>query len=350
MICFFVTEAHRYTLDEYLRAWARALGNHCIIASYESLPTRRSLSARTFIFTDLERLTPAQCDAAEQLARRIESAGARVLNRPNRVLRRFDLLRALHDAGRNPFNGYRVNGAAINCRFPVFVREENEHSGALTPLLKDGAELDAALAQLRAEPSRRAANLLVVEYCQTRGADALYRKYSAMRVADRLVPRHVLFSDQWVDKSPDVVTDAGLEEERAFLRAFPHAGDTRAAFELARIDYGRIDYSCVDGRVVTWEINTNPVIVPLPEKCDPRRLEGQANSSWQVSEALLALDGPDVRVSLAKLPPIGAVHRPLQWMALKSGARVWRAISRLPLAGRAVGALKRSLDLAAQRA
>ena len=43
-----------------------------------------------------------------------------------------------------------------------------------------------------------------------------------------------------------------------------HADAVRAAFDTAAIDYGRIDYSLGrDGRVVTWEINTNPLIVPM---------------------------------------------------------------------------------------
>ncbi|MDQ3439250.1 MAG: hypothetical protein M3478_02740, partial [Planctomycetota bacterium] len=315
-----------------------------------SLPLRRSIRATTFVFTDLERLTAAQCAAAEQFATRIESSGGRVLNRPARVLRRFELLRALHEAGRNPFNAYRIDGARVPCRFPVFLRDESRHDGPLTPLLHNHDELAAALSRL----PQSGAGLLAVEYCETGAADGLYRKYAAMRVADRLIPRHVLFSAQWVDKTPDVVTDAGIAEERAFLHAFPHAVDARAAFELSGIDYGRIDYSCdANGRVITWEINTNPVIVPLPEKCDVRRLEGQGQSARQISDALRETEGPaDVTVSLAKLPPIvdDAGRGSLARVALSASAGMWRALSRLPLGGQAVRALKQSLDLAAQHA
>ena len=348
MICLLVTGSYRYTIDEYLRAWARSLGNRCKVVTYESLPMRHSLRASTFIFTDLERLAPAQCHAAEQLAQRMEWSGARVLNRPGRVLRRFELLRSLHDAKLNPFNAYRADGATPQCRFPVFVRDEQRHDGPLTPLLHNQDELTTALSKLQHRTS-----LLIVEYCETRGGDGLYRKYSAMRVAGKLIPRHVLFSGQWVDKTPDVITDAGVAEERDFLRRFPHAAQIRSAFELAGIDYGRIDYSCdASGRVVTWEINTNPVIVPLPEKVDVHRLEGQGHSARQIAEAIGATDGVgDVTVPLAKLPTIIASARGrVARAAFSTSARMWEALSRLPLTRNAVIALRQSLDLAAQQA
>lgn len=351
MICFFVTDAHAYPVNDYLDTWARSLRKRCTVAGYESLDLRRRLRAHAFIFTDLERLTPGQCEAAERLAERIESSGGRILNRPARVLRRFELLRALHERGQNPFNVHRIAGSALpattplNYRFPVFIRDENEHTGALTPLLHDVDELQSALRSLGG-----GRNLLVVEYCETRAEGRLYRKYAAMRVADRFVPRHVLFGEDWVNKRPAVVTEHTIAEEREFLRDFPHDADVRKVYEVAQVDYGRIDYSCVGGRIVTWEINTNPVVVPMPEKCDPRRMEGQAVSARRINEALAALDGPDVAVPLAGLPSIFNVRPPLRSATLRSTARLWQALARVPLGRRAVHALKRSLDLSAQRA
>ncbi len=345
MICLLVTQAHRYTIDGFLRGWARPLSRRVTICTYESLSHRAALHAGTFIFTDLERLSPAQCERAERLAMRIAASGGRVLNRPAHVLRRFDLLRALHAAGHNPFNAYRVDGSPPPCRFPVFVREANDHTGALTELLHDHGQLRTALARLR-RSSRRFADLLVVEYCDTRAADGRYRKYAAMRVGDRLVPRHLLISKDWVDKYPDIVDDAATREENAFLNTFLHAGDVRRAFDLGGIDYGRIDYSCDPaGRVVTWEINTNPLIVPMPQECNPRRLDAQTWSAQQVTEALAALDGPDVRVSLSGLAPIGSAGRPRDWRGLKS-----MTLSHTPLARRAIRMLRRTMGSARDQA
>ena len=341
MICFFVTRPHRYTIDGFIGGWARSLGRRISVATYDSLPARTTLRAHSFVFTDLERLNATQRDRAERLAQRIERVGGRVLNRPARVLRRFDLLRRLHDAGRNPFNAYRVVGAEPPeaCRFPVFVREEHEHTGALTDQLHDRAQLLAALARLRAG-AHRTTDLLVVEFCDTRAAaDGSFRKYAAMRIGERIVPRHVLISHDWVDKYPDIVDEAAAREENEFLDHFPHAADVRAAFDLAGIDYGRIDYSCAaDGRVVTWEINTNPLIVPPPNECSRTRLAAQSSSARQIAEALAALDGLDVRVSLSGFPAIGAAGRPRDWVALKS-----MALCHAPLARRAVRAVRQVL-------
>ena len=338
MICLLVTQAHRYTIDGFLLGWARPLARRVTVATYESLARRDALRAASFIFTDLERLSPRQSERVERLAARVAGAGARVLNRPDRVLRRFDLLRALHDAGRNPFNAYPVDGPPPPCRFPVFVREANAHTGALTELLHDHAQLRGALARLR-RASHRLSDLLAVEYCDTRAADGRFRKYAAMRVGERFVPRHVLISGDWVDKYPDIVDDAATREENAFLERFPHESDVRRAFDIGGIDYGRIDYSCdAAGRVVTWEINTNPLIVPMPQECNPRRIDAQARSAQQIADALAALDGPDVRVGLSGLAPIGAAGRPRDWAGLKS-----MALSHTPLARRAIRHFRRAL-------
>ena len=65
------------------------------------------------------------------------------------------------------------------------------------------------------------------------------------------------------------------------------------------MDYGRIDYGFSNGRMQVWEINSNPDILPIPERIDPLRMEGQARSASlmaQAFEALLTepLDGPVV--------------------------------------------------------
>lgn len=131
---------------------------------------------------------------------------------------------------------------------------------------------------------------MVVEKMDVRGDDGLHRKYAALKIGDELVPRHLLFSEDWVTKFPGVVTTEELaKEERAFLEEFPHADAVNEVFRMAGIDYGRIDYGFKDGRMQVWEINTNPLIVPAPRKLNPLRLDTQARSAALITEALESL-------------------------------------------------------------
>jgi hypothetical protein len=283
-------DRYRETIDAYLQMWARNLDERLRAVPYESLFPSDVIEGSAFIFSDLERLKEPEHQRVDDLARRIESAGGHVLNRPSRVLRRYALLRSLHDSGRNPFNVYRPARIDGPLRFPVFIRRERAHSGPLTPLLKNADELNRALAELKAS-SPITDDFLIVEYVHTaENPDGLFRKYSAMLIGQTLVPRHILFSPNWIDKDADVVTDAVVVEENQYLADFPHAPQVREIFESAAIDYGRIDYSLLSGNVVTWEINTNPRVMPSPGRCDLRRLQRQAISARLVLEAFLELE------------------------------------------------------------
>src|SRR5262249_42167607 len=53
----------------------------------------------------------------------------------------------------------------------------------------------------------------------------------------------------------------------------PHRQALGEIFQAAGIEYGRIDYSVLDGRIVTWEINTNPTIaVPWVRLAESRKV------------------------------------------------------------------------------
>jgi hypothetical protein len=114
-------------------------------------------------------------------------------------------------------------------------------------------------------------------------------KYAAMKIGDRLIPRHVLFSRKWMTKKPDVVTEATAEEEREYLERFPHADQLEEVFRLAGLDYGRVDYGFHEGRLQVWEVNSNPVLVPPPGRIHRLRKEGQEWSATRIAEAFEAL-------------------------------------------------------------
>jgi hypothetical protein len=117
---------------------------------------------------------------------------------------------------------------------------------------------------MRGLPRRQ---LLVVEFCETAGADGLYRKYSIFRIGDTYVPRYLHIGRHWMTKSYTRGADEGLVlEEMAYLRENPDAAWVREVFEMAHIEYGRLDYGLRDGRPQAWEINLTPVLAGDPNR------------------------------------------------------------------------------------
>jgi hypothetical protein len=248
------------------------------------------------VFADLERLSAEQRMAAAAVWGRLATLGSRVrlLNHPLRTLRRYDLLRALQTRGVNDFGVHRLPRAALvrlpsrasalisagahlvqgrrgspsRLRFPVFVRRESEHDGSLTPLLSTWHQLHEACRRLIAgghDPS----DLLVVEFCDTRDADGIYRKYGAFVIGDAVVARSLMFSRRWLVKMSEMVDPELLREEADYVRDNPHAKWLHGIARLAGIDYGRIDYAFRGNRPQIWEINTNPGIVVPRDLLDP---------------------------------------------------------------------------------
>jgi hypothetical protein len=246
-----------------------------------------------YVFSDLERLTPAERAAAAEFHAVLAAGGPafRALNHPTGSLGRFDLLRALHERGLNDFRAWRATDAAAAPRFPVFVRAERAHGGSFTGLLHGPKEVEAAIRRvLRWRWRYRRADLLVVEFLDASGGGGTFRKYSAMRIGGTLLPRHLLFGETWVVKKPGRLDDARLREEEEFLESFPHRAQVETAFEIAGIDYGRIDYAVIAGRIQVFEINTNPVLIPSPRRIAAPRLERQRRYGAAVIEALRAAE------------------------------------------------------------
>ncbi|MCE9592120.1 MAG: hypothetical protein K8S99_16560 [Planctomycetes bacterium] len=292
MIHYVVTAGHEGTITRFLREWAPRLAPRVRILYYESLPGLRHATPGTYIFSDLERLNPPQLRLAAEFHRRLAAAGPafRLLNDPTQTLTRYHLLHLLHGRGLNPFRCYRHTDPIDDCRFPVFVRHEHNHNGSLTDLIHTRGELDEKLRTLpRTLSRRRRRDLLIVEFCDTSDG-GLFRKYSAMRIGDRLIPRHVFFSRNWVNKEPDLVDALAGEEERRFVDHFPQRDAVWEIFRSAQIDFGRMDFGVLDGRVVVWEINTNPQFLVAQEDLHPLRAETQQRSGNALIDAMQSLD------------------------------------------------------------
>jgi hypothetical protein len=303
MIYYLATQKHLYTIEDFLAGPGGRLANRIVPLSYRDLRRMKELPFGAWIFSDTDRLSGSQSVEHYPKWRALKEAGAPVLNDPIYSMRRYELLRALREAGINDFDAYMLTEHRRPSRFPVFIRKAADHGGAHSPLLYDQAALDAELARLDAEgvwPGDR----LIVEYVETADAAGIRRKYAALRFGDRLLPRQILHSKEWIIKRHDLHLPEMVAEEIAYLAANPHAEQLMAIFDLAGMEFGRIDYGFANGRLQVFEINANPTIIGRRSTAaldDPEAPRGATYRAVmeRIVEALMALDageGPMVRV------------------------------------------------------
>lgn len=279
MIYYFHAARNGVPIWHYLRAtWPGGVGAHIRRVAYEDLAGFKP-GPGLYIFTDIELIDDVQRAAAAALRERLLADPRRhiVWNDPARSARRFDVLAAMSAEGRNTFRAFRLDGTPLpaDLRYPVFVRDEHDHTGALTGRLSGESELRAAVAELRAG-RRPAGPLLVVEYLDYGRADGVFRKYSVFRLGARMIRKHIIFSRDWQAKAPargEFDKPEWRAEEWAFLRGeadeIDHEKETMGIFERFAIDYGRIDYAVVGGRAQVFEINSNPTLM-RSENFSPR--------------------------------------------------------------------------------
>jgi hypothetical protein len=289
MIYYLATPGYAHTMRTFLDHWAGGLESRIRIITYDRALRAERLSLGTYVFSDLERLLPSEREIATLVWEQLSAAGARLLNHPTRTLRRYELLSMLQARGRNQFRVVRASDRSTGLRFPVFLREEGEHSGSLTRLIKNRRQLDEAVvgAMFR---GHRLRGLLVVEYCDTSDADGIFRKYSAFMVGGRVVPCHIDCSRGWVVKDTDIVNDEVMAQERLYMETNPHREWLEETFALAGVDYGRIDYGFKVGRPQVWEINTNPVVILHPQNYTEIHLPVKRRFAELIRPAFEAID------------------------------------------------------------
>jgi hypothetical protein len=280
MIHYLVTGAHPYTIELFIAKFAPELRRWVKVLFYEELETLRELRAGTYIFSDIERLGRREAENAAKVWNALNGAPSafRVLNHPTTSMKRYELLKSIQKVRNEAiyaYDVYRLIEGRAPRRFPVFVREENEHTGTRAEIRPCYSiqELDVEIERLTTE-GRWRDNLIVVELVDTSDKQKIFRKYSAFVAHGRLFPEHVLFSGKWLVKVPVVVNrDTHAEQER-YLQLNPHERELREVCALARIQYGRIDYAVKDGKLCIWEINTNPSLgVPMSDGDVDRTVE-----------------------------------------------------------------------------
>jgi hypothetical protein len=267
---------------------------------YDELFASRQLARAAYIFTDLDRLAPWDLELAAAIHRELAAAGLPVLNDPARGKTRFALLRALHAAGLNDFNAYRLDEGVRPARYPVFLRRAAGHGRPASPLLADWDAAQRAIAEAIARGIPES-SLLLVEYAAEPVRPGLYRKLALSRIGARCVPQICVHDDHWLVKYGKLAcaTPELYDEELRIVRENPYVEPVQRAFEIAGVEYGRADFGLVGGRVQIYEINTNPTLKPGANHPVPSRVESLTHVWTQHMAAFRELDpgelpGPSV--------------------------------------------------------
>ncbi len=293
MIYFFITRKHSYTINTFIVEWAKELKSNLQILPYDKLPMLQNIGPGSFVFSDLERLSEKQLTLVGDFCDQLHAYDEKmpIINHPTTTLTRFNLLKKLHAAGINSFNVFKASDLECDIKYPIFFRLNNDHAGPRSGLLNSRSERDTFFMQaLMAGYNMN--ELLQVEFCETKSEDGFYRKYSAFRIGEQVIPAHIIFSADWMAKDGEPPDKEKKQEQERYMANNPHADQIIEIFALAGIDYGRIDYSMLDGVIQTWEINTNPVLLKSRSKYKPYYMAVKKKLCVQLEEAFLSiLDG-----------------------------------------------------------
>jgi len=240
--------------------------------SYERLFKLRELRSGTYIFVDIEHLPSKTAERAAKYWRELENSGlpVRLYNHPLKVMRRFELLRNLHDKNYQRWNVYHITDLRWPSRYPVFLRRENNHDGPITGLISNRRELEQEI-KLLVENGYCREDIIITEFCDTKGSDGYYKKFGALLIGGRIIRRHIFFNKTWMIKLPptreelSLQGENSLQEEMDYIQSKSHEEAILKTFNLARIDYGRIDYGMLNGQMQVWEINTLPRLITRVE-------------------------------------------------------------------------------------
>lgn len=350
----FLAPAGEQLMRNYLEVRGSAIADRIETVYYEQLPQR--FRGGTYVFSALEQLSAPMERLVESLyAQLSQCEGVRILNRPGRTLRRYELLTELSRLGYNDHRAVRAGDDLGGLRYPVFLRGERTHDGALSPLLHDASEVDAWIGRLLVI-GRKLDELLAIEFNDTADANGVYRKYAAFIIGDRILPRSLDYGRDWMLKRQGTeYTRETLAEELEYVRTNPHEPQLREIFAIAGVDYGRIDYAVKNGRVQTWEINLHPTLgrgrggskykapsdVAMIHAATKDYVHGRLREGWVEAdlqddrELPIVLDPALIRAAVAtpqpgyRSPVIAAARRalrPVKPLLLRHGARVFRVV------------------------
>lgn len=308
MIYYVCVERFAHTLASMLVHFRPDLRGRLRVIPYTRMELLDRVHAGVVIWTDMDRITPGVRRRAAGIHARLSDRGIRLLNHPERSLRRFQLLEALVTTGHNPFRVFRPGALPPDLRFPVLLRLEAGAMETAPDLLPDRESLVRALDQ-NIGPDASEDDWVIAEYSAEPEADGYFRKYGAYRIGDAVFAQHCFISPSWFVKHPLAgMSRSHRLEHRDYVRQNPHANWIRQMFDTAGIAYGRIDYGRIAGRLQVFEINTNPMVLASP----PTRFDPDLwPYAHRWADALIALDSADIPVT----PSDPAIDR-MQWRIL----------------------------------
>jgi hypothetical protein len=263
VIFFVAPQQETWCMEAYLGQEGREMAGRIGIITFEEIAARQEISLGTYIFAAIDQLSRTEAEIAQLCCAELARAnpGITLLNRPDQVLCRYDLLTKCFELKRNTFRVRRFSQFHRALKFPVFIRNERRHTGSLSRLLHTRGELIGALCTAIAG-GNDPRHLLIVEYRDTADSSGIFREYCASIVAGQILPQAIVHSRNWVTKWSARLIDADkVREDVEYVERNPHAAWLKETFEIARVQYGRIDYGVKDGVPQVWEINTNPMIV-----------------------------------------------------------------------------------------
>lgn len=337
MLALVISEPHQYAVRDVLETRPHPLHGRVFILSYDEFLSLHRLPRATWLFLDIERLSADDLTATQARLERLRAAcpDAQILNRPERIRGRMEVMSRLAAARINDFRVLPLDTPPGELRFPVFLRGIQDHDGPKSQLLHSPNELAQAIAALPAPEGH-----VITEYVDARNGEGLHEKRSYMRIGTRLFPSALDTSRNWVCKgehdNPDSVAQPGRELD--FLSGNEDSEVLQKAFELTGIEYGRADYAIVAGRPQIFEINTNPWLEPPEQVPAPSRPGAERMiDAWIDALTMLErsseidrpewLDIPGARPAPApRLSRRGIIHR-----ALRRAGRLHRETQHMQL-------------------
>jgi hypothetical protein len=271
MLYFITMDDNKWTIELFLDNVRNNLNFPVQIISYEEARAVDDFRGAIVIFCDIERFAGNAINDAQALYDRAAAQGARrLLNNPAKVLRRFELLKEMRRQNINTFDVYRELKNANEYRYPVFIRNELDHYGPVSDLLKSQEELEKTLSTSKSK-SVGPFSPIIVEYCDVNVDGYGFHKYGAFCLWEMIVPRHLFFSPQWMVKGTRGQLPEHIEMEKQYLAQNTFQEKVSEVFKIANIQYGRIDFAKTKEGLAIFEINTNPTVVDTGDLESNRR-------------------------------------------------------------------------------